>query len=283
MRSPSKHERRSAFTLVELLVVLGIIAMLISLLLPALNKVRESARRTVCLSRVGQLTQATLLYAMDNNQYLPDASSTNSSDSPLSPRATGVPAGSLIGPDIRVLPSIGALLSKYVGNDPGVWQCPSATDGSFSFTGPDPFSGTLAPSEFKPNYAYMSTKDMYFRILGATPADAERFHMDDWAVRNVAGLKVTKVTPNPRQNPSEITVFYDRSPSYHASKKGDIYAGVQADYWASYGYLDGHAEGKSYRNFGQYLRVFHNPIEQAWFQVSFSNSFQGAYNDTAGY
>lgn len=279
----ARTRRTRGFTLVELLVVVGIVALLISLLLPVINKARESARRAVCLSRISELTRATLLYAGDNNQWLPDAAMTNSTDSPLSPRSTGSPARTLIGPNVWVQPSIGDVLAPYLGKDPLKWQCPSAPDGTFSWSGPDPLAGTSGNNEFKPNYAYLSTKDLYFKILGSDPADISRFRMQDWAARNVSGLKIPRVRPYPMQSASEITLFYDRSPAYHSVKRPDIYSGQVADYWASYGYLDGHAEGKGYRDLDQYIHVFHNPIEQNWFSVNFAAKFQGAYLDADDY
>jgi prepilin-type N-terminal cleavage/methylation domain-containing protein/prepilin-type processing-associated H-X9-DG protein len=65
MRKPS------AFTLVELLVVIGIIALLIAVLLPALQAARDGAARTACLSNERQLTAAWLMYADENRGWLP--------------------------------------------------------------------------------------------------------------------------------------------------------------------------------------------------------------------
>jgi prepilin-type N-terminal cleavage/methylation domain-containing protein/prepilin-type processing-associated H-X9-DG protein len=63
--------RRRAFTLVELLVVVGIIAILISLLLPALNQARESARRTHCAAGLHNIGVAMNVYANENKRRLP--------------------------------------------------------------------------------------------------------------------------------------------------------------------------------------------------------------------
>ncbi len=64
----TKHLR--AFTLVELLVVIGIIALLVSILLPTLNAANEAARTTACLSNLRQIGQAFAAYAADNRGYV---------------------------------------------------------------------------------------------------------------------------------------------------------------------------------------------------------------------
>jgi prepilin-type N-terminal cleavage/methylation domain-containing protein/prepilin-type processing-associated H-X9-DG protein len=75
---PRPRSQTDGFTLVELLVVIGIIAVLIAVLLPALNRARQSAAATQCLSNLRQIGTASVMFAQDHRGYV----QTCSSDSP---------------------------------------------------------------------------------------------------------------------------------------------------------------------------------------------------------
>ena len=102
------HQRRpAAFTLVELLVVVSIIALLIAILLPALRHAREQSRTTVCLSRLHTLGQGIALYAIDNNDALPPGRLPDLGD--------GVNWRSMIAGGLKYRPTFLAIMGAYVG------------------------------------------------------------------------------------------------------------------------------------------------------------------------
>ena len=275
--------RVRGFTLPELLVVIGILLIVLALVVPAVGKAWGSARRVECLSNVRQLTTAALAYASDNRHYLPDAGSGNyETYAPLSPLTFGQPPGTPIstGPNpYSVLPSVGGSLRQYLGDGAaGFWKCPSApTDGSveaFHFMGDDPYNGTARGTDrFWPNYSYMAGKEWFFQRHGSYASD---YKMKEWVVRNVSGLSVNRITG--AQPASEVVIFYERQSTYHSKTRTNIYlATTPGDYYGAFGFLDGRAEGRSYKDVAGYIGALHRPIRQEWFNTDFAADMPEQY------
>jgi prepilin-type N-terminal cleavage/methylation domain-containing protein len=129
--SSPKRNYRVAFTLIELLVVIAIIAILASLLLPALSRARERGQRTKCISNLRQIGLASQLYVNDYNEWLPrghwyPGSVWNSTEKTLTLTDTW---------DAGYALNIGILMAEnFLPVAPGVIYCPSRRTGRY---GPD--------------------------------------------------------------------------------------------------------------------------------------------------
>ena len=109
-----KH-RQVGFTLIELLVVIAIIAILAAMLLPALNKAREAAKRIGCTSNVKNLGLAVLQYCNDSQDTLPYVASRDGGN-----YSYPFDAGSVF-----------PLLKDYVANNLRLFYCPTNTVNCF--------------------------------------------------------------------------------------------------------------------------------------------------------
>jgi len=231
--------RRHAFTLVVLLVVIGIIALLISILLPSLSKAREQASNVKCLSNLRQFSQSANMYTNDNKGYvIPYQNGSQEHWSWLM-----VQAGYITGAQIA---KAGHSSAPATGS---VFFCPS---GNQDVTSIDLNSNTSVPSSRTDErasmaYPHQSTQNpgQWLHVWYGMNADEGTSTQSGTPCRRVnPGSKtdrMTKMTMIKRS--SDMVMFFDGMIYHHTDMNGNRVAARHKNKTVTnIAFFDGHAE-----------------------------------------
>ena len=246
----------AAFTLVELLVVIGIIALLISILLPTLSKAQKQARSVVCESNLRVLGQAMMTYLVDNKGQ-------GWFGSFYTPTPPGPPAGSQLEQNVwfTLQETVGTgftfdntkgYLTPYY-KDPRLLDCPELLDEhNLSAYAGEPTTGY--------DYNYIVNNDCQGNIFAGTPAVYPKFAKMDKPAQTVAlydGLSV---------NPPLVTLsYYGYPPAFYGVINIPSFHGLHSGHMGNVLWYDGHVTTEK-PFIGTVAADYSSPANMAFFQ-----------------
>ncbi len=154
-----RHGGSSAFTLIELLVVIAIIAILASLLLPALSQAKGKAQTALCVSNVRQLTTAWFLYTEDNDDRLVNNHGKPETALRHNTWANNVQDWGSSDDNFNPIFLTDSLLGPYTGRSADVFKCPSDKSGRIRSMAMNSLVGDPGEltNQFNPDYVQFFT------------------------------------------------------------------------------------------------------------------------------
>ena len=263
---PFQHLRR-AFTLVELLVVIGIIALLISILLPSLNRARAAAKTTVELSQIRQMETAHVAYANDNDFRFIDAGLGHGAEAD-DEQGAWITTLQKYYDNPLVLRSPVDDSPHWEGGDGGPVSVNAAGEPRYRRTsyGINDFTSSLVTdANGEPRYAKVTqmpeaTSTVHFLIMPFTGefAAADHPHSESWGVPGFSGAVLTNAD-------DELAM------AAHGGERATW------DAKSVYGFLDGHAEARTFRQVwnGTKFNASAPPAQQYVFLSAFDPATAG--------
>jgi len=239
--------RKKGFTLVELLVVIGIIALLISILMPALSRVRDQANRVKCMSNLRGILQGIVMYSAENKQALPYTNwggNYHKPDKATDPRGT---AGWLYdNPDwpsfspSTIDPAMSYLENGHVYRmlkNREIFRCPLHTERDASDGPTEAYTSYLmngAVADFSGAFPYKTTK---FKVMDVIM----------WETGESNLMNRLSVGPPFNDGASFPTEWL--AERHGASGRDPVTGAVRGNGGATIGCVDGHTEWMSYKDY----------------------------------